>query len=594
MKSLIYNIAICVTATVLMIGCGSQRKNTGYISVKPSPCTVTPDEQNEVQLDMIFHVPEKYISKRCRLIMTPYLRVEDTLTGIFPPSVLDAPIFVEKLRRREKLENYNDPYSDRAVRMDKISKAYDLPYKERLQLPEGVECGRMVAVVEANGCGRCRTVDTIDMASLNNLVTLIPENKEVLKLDWIEPEFVIKPKIAKGEGVANLQFLVNRYDIKLDMGNNRKEIEEMTAKLDSILQDSLATLSSIKIIGMASADGKLPYNTALAKKRALSALQWLSEKLGPSQKILDVTNVDSRPEGWQPVLDAMIQAGDKDTVLIQQILARYADKDDDVQEYHIRRLPCWPVIRNKYLQHDRKVEYIYTYQIKNFTTDAEIMEMYSKRPDAFNEEELLRVASLAQTHEQKKEVYQTLMYYFPQSKIATNNLAVLYLQEGNTEKAREIIASQKEYSDEMLNTLAVSYVYSHEYEKAIELLQDMDSPQARYNLGIIRARQRRLSEAYELLLPFADLNSAICALSVNKNDKADEILSAIDNRSPLAEYLRALVAARKDNLKEAIRHLSVACRDERLKRRAREESDFYKYYDNENFRQKVGLSGKES
>ena len=126
-------------------------------------------------------------------------------------------------------------------------------------------------------------------------------------------------------------------------------------------------------------------------------------------KVQHLIRVGSRPEGWQPVIDAMTADGNRDSVRVKEILQRYADANDDVQERYIRRLSIWPVIRENYLQKDRKVEYEYSYKIKSFTTDDELLRMYDKRPDAFNEDELLRVASLATTHERKKEVYQTLM-----------------------------------------------------------------------------------------------------------------------------------------------------------------------------------------
>ncbi len=584
MKSWIYNIGICATAAALITSCAAEKKAPRRISVTPSPCVVTPDEQNRVSLDMMMHVPAHYLSTRCRLVMTPHLMVDDSLRCAFTPSILDAPIFDKKLQRRTRLEGYQDPYAGRAVKMDKVRKAYDLPYTETITLPEDVDEGRIVAVVEANGCGRCRTMDTVAVASVTNPVTLMPEPKESMHLDWIEPEFVIRPKVVEGKGVAHLQFRINSYDINLDMGDNRSELEQMTQKLAPILEDSLATLTSLKIIGMASADGLLANNTRLAHRRADAAAKWLTSQLDPMQQRLRKISIGSRPEGWQPVLDAMIEAGDRDTVAVQRILTKYANRNDDVQEYFIRRLPCWPKIRNRYLQKDRKVEYLYTYSIKSFTTDEELKAMYTKRPDAFNEEELLRVATLAQTPEEKKEVYRTLLHYFPSSQVAANNLAVLYLREGNTEEARRIIATPESYSDEMLNTLAVSYVYTNDYEKAVELLQEIDSPQARYNLGIIRAKQRKLAEAHELLSPFRDLHSAITALSVNQTEEADDIMRHLDDQRPVAEYVRAVIAARHHDEKAVIRHLAPACREERLRKRAANEGVFLPYHETEEFR----------
>lgn len=69
--------------------------------------------------------------------------------------------------------------------------------------------------------------------------------------------------------------------------------------------------------------------------------------------------------------------------------------------------------------------------------------MYSKRPDAFNEDELLRVASLAADDAKRKEVYLTLLKRFPQSAIVVNNLAVLYLREGKEDEAIEVLRQYK-------------------------------------------------------------------------------------------------------------------------------------------------------
>ena len=72
--------------------------------------------------------------------------------------------------------------------------------------------------------------------------------------------------------------------------------------------------------------------------------------------------------------------GHKDTLKVKEILDKYNAENDDVAERYIRRLSCWGDIREKYLQKDRKVEYEYTYTIKSFTTDRELLEMYEKRP----------------------------------------------------------------------------------------------------------------------------------------------------------------------------------------------------------------------
>lgn len=594
MKRNIQYITLFTIAFGILAGCASSRRAGRSVTATPVLNLLTPDSIDCVQVDMAFHIPSNYFSKRSRLIILPRLVVEDTIKAEFTPLVVDAPVYNKKLSRRQVLENYTDPYENRAVKIKQVSDTLTLPYKTMMQLPTGTDRGRVVAVITTDGCGECTSMDTVDVATISHPVTLIDEKvKESLKLLWIEPEFVIRPKVMEKRGVANLQFLINKSDITLSMGNNAREMNEMVDKLSSVLEDSLATLNAITITGMASADGLLAFNSSLARSRAISARSWIVEKLAIPLGIQHKILVGSCPEGWGPVLDAMIADNNPNSTAVRAILEKYVDGNDDVQEYYIRRLPCWDKIRVSYLQKYRKVEYLYTYTLKSFTTDAELLNMYGKRPDAFNEDELLRVATLAESSEEKKEVYRTLMRYFPQSKVAANNLAVLYLREGKEEEARSVLARQQEYTPEMLNTLATTYVYEEEYEKAIELLQDIELPEARYNLGLLKAKYRALNEAYELLCSFEDTNSAIVALSLNRNTEADTILMALEDKGPIAEYARSLVAARLHKDSVFYEHIGNACQQKVLRLRAASEADFYRYHEQEKFRQLIKMEVKE-
>ena len=417
----------------MLAGCAASRRAGQPLSVTPSPCVLTTDSVNRVEADLRFAIPGDYFSKRSRLVIAPQLWVNDSVKAEYAPLVLDSPIYRKKKERLERLTGYADPYGKQAKPVENTSRAFELPYKETIELPEGTDSARLVAVVSTDGCGECTGIDTIDLATIQ-----APELPTLL-VRWIEPRFVVRPKVMEGKGVAHLQFAINKADIDLSLGNNREELERMERTLSPILRDTLATLTAFTISGMASADGSLAFNTRLSESRADAAKRWLINRLGIPAKARRLIVTGSRPEGWQPVLDAMLADNDPDAASLRAILERYADRDDDVQERYIRRLPCWNRIKERYLQKDRKVEYTYAYTIKSFTTDGELLDMYRKRPDAFNEDELLRVAMLIPTEAAKMEVYRTVLRYFPRSETALNNLAVLYLCAGEEEKARELL-----------------------------------------------------------------------------------------------------------------------------------------------------------
>lgn len=422
---------IIVAAACLCASCNTQRKVAETaITVTPAYCQLTSGTDNRAEMELNFHIPEKTLSKRSRLVITPQLMVGDSVYDEYDPVVVEAGIYADKLRRKEVLEGYHDPYKEQKRQVDDATAAFTLSYHESVVLPASADTARIVAVVSTDGCGQCTGIDTLEMASIVRALAYV---------EWIEPVFTIRPKIVEGKGEARLQFAINLYDIDLDMGNNRAELDSMLQALTPVLTDTLATVNSFTVYGMASADGSLKFNTALARNRANAAMQYVAHRLGLTDRQMERIHIDSRPEGWQPVLRAMKLDSHPDTARVADILQRLADKDDDAQERLIRRLACWQDIREKYLAKDRKVEYTYSYTIRSFTTDREVLDMYAKRPDAFNEEELLRAATLMKTDTEKIEVYRTLLARFPRCETAINNLAYLYLRAGMEAEARTLL-----------------------------------------------------------------------------------------------------------------------------------------------------------
>lgn len=555
-----------------VMGCASQKMGD-KVRVTPSDQVLMPDSTHAVQLDMTVEVPQKTLGKRSRLIIVPQLLVGDSLVAECTPMVLDAPIYGKKMHRRVLLEDYVDSLASYARPVQK-KESVTIAYSERVAIPDSLASARIVGVVTTDGCGACTAIDTLDMAQISNPITLVDTHEE-LKLNWIEPQFVVRPKILQARGEASLQFAISNHNINLDMANNRSEMQQMLDKLQAILADSLAMVNSVNIQGLASVDGSHAFNERLAKQRAESAKNWMLGKVDLSKVRRNQFTVGSRPEGWEPVIQAMTADGRADSARVREIVEKYKGQSDDVAERYIRRLSCWGDIKKYYLQSNRKVEYVYTYSLKSFTTDAELLDMYGKRPDAFNEDELLRVSTLKQMPTEKQEVYRTLMHYFPQSQVAANNLAVLLLNEGRLDEAEAVLESLDDYTPEVLNTRAALYVYRYDYEHAIELLRShMDMPEARYNLGLIHAQLRNLGEAYNLMHDYSDTNSAIIALSVNRNEEADDMMNRCEDASPLAEYVRALIAVRLNRTDDAVKHLQRACADASLKERARTEVDF--------------------
>lgn len=229
-------------------------------------------------------------------------------------------------------------YTGQVVRADRWSELMEIPYETRIAVPEGWDDAYIDALVSVEGCASCGIIDTLFVAKLRQ-----SEPVDTFSLQWIRPTLAKRPKVMEGKGIAVLQFTINRSDIDGSLGDNRAELEKMAKTLRPILEDSLASVHSIHIIGMASADGPFGFNTNLAYQRAVAAGRWLQDRMAIAPEMKERILADVRPEGWEPVLEAMRQAGDPDAADVEAILERYpADgNNDDVQEREIRRLSCW-------------------------------------------------------------------------------------------------------------------------------------------------------------------------------------------------------------------------------------------------------------
>lgn len=462
---------ICLMCS--LVGCAARQER--HITIDRDDTILMPDNHREASFDVTFRVPADYLTKRQRIVIVPRMMAGNELLTEYEPVVLDAPIYAKKRYRREKLENYEDPYKVVARLVEETDKALRIPYHATVQLPEGMTKARLCAVVSADGCGECSGIDTIALAEIAD-----PLSGLVRTWHMVEPEFVVREKRHDGEGKAHFTFAINRYDIDPELGNNRTEMEKMLQTLRPVLTDSLATLDRLSIIGIASADGPLKLNTELAFNRAEAAKSWLVGRLGINAATGRKIMVDSRPEGWKPVLEAMRAVNDPDAEALAGVLDRYADVPEDTQERYIRRLAAWDNIRKNYLAGDRVVEYRYSYTIRSFTSDSEMLALYATRPDAFNEAELLRVSTLVATDAEREAVYRTTLRLFPASAVAANNLALMLIERGDETEAGALL---EQVADEL--------------------------PEARYNLGLLKALNRETEEAIRLLEPFDDENARL-------------------------------------------------------------------------------------
>ena len=221
-----------------------------------------------------------------------------------------------------------------------------------------------------------------------------------------------------------------------------------------------------------------------------------------------------------------------------------------------------------------------------------MLSIYETRPDAFNEEELLRVSTLKQEPAAKKEVYHTILKYFPNSHVAANNLAILLIQEGRYEEAAQMLAKVSGSQPELIHMQGTVQALMGNYQQADELLsRNAQVGESRYNLGVVKARRLQFAQAYELLKEYNDVPAAIVSLCVDNNQHALRQMNGCNDTTPLAEYVRAVIYARLQQNAEMLKHLQLAVADAKLRERAAIDADFKAYQGDADFLQLTGNGG---
>lgn len=557
-------IYIIMGAFLLLSSCTAHRQlQHGAVTAEGS--SVHTDVMGKAHIQALVRVLAHMPGKRARLFVVPQLLVADSVVTEYAPLLVDRSIYARKHHRKVVLGHLDEASAPQAAVSG--NGAVTLPVDADVQLPTWASLASLRAELSTTGCGQCYGADTIQLATVSNWAPLIPP----VSVSLMQRPFVIRPKVVNGKGEARLQFVVDKWDIIPSMADNRAQLDSMAARLTPIFSDTLATLNSLSINGAASAEGTYRHNVMLAENRAASARQWLVSTLNLPRRYLHSIHISAQPEGWEPVLAAMTAAGCADSTAVRDILLRYPGSDDDLQERYIRRLPCWPEIRDHYLAKDRRVVYTYSYTLRNFRSDSEMLRLYTSRPDAFNEDELLRVAALQPTDADRVPIYEYTLSRYPHSALAVHNLAAISMEQGHPAEAASLIRhSGAALTDTLRSVLALACASQGEFSQTEALLGTAPrTPAMRQALGTVRALQGRMDEADSLLAGCHSAVAAIVALDLGRTAEAQRLLDqCADDVRPTVEYARAVCAYRLGRPESEVkRHLQAARADETLARR---------------------------
>ncbi len=283
-------------------------------------------------------------------------------------------------------------------------------------------------------------------------------------------------KVYNLHGSAYITFVVDRWEMKPDYMQNRRELRKITDTLDIMASDPNITVHRIQIHGWASPESPYKHNEMLATNRARSLTNWLEQNYGLPDSVFATPK--ATPENWIGLRQAVEQMSLDVLPHREQILSLIDDatlKPDPKEARLKQKYPqeyCY-LLKNIY-PGLRRSDYDITFNVRKFTL-SEACEIYKKQPYRLSLRELWDVArTFPEDSEDYNKVIQTAYNIYPDSTDAVINLANIALKKDDLLKAETLLehAGESACAD---NARAILYMKKNQLDKAEAALNDAQS-----------------------------------------------------------------------------------------------------------------------
>ena len=347
-------------------------------------------------------------------------------------------------------------------------------------------------------------------------------------------------------------------------------IKELQAALDAIASNPRYTVKGTSVVAYASPEGGQELNAKLSDQRAASAQKAWSQVTGEAAP--DNLEVRSIGQDWEGFKEAIEKSDIEDKELILRVLSMYSDPA--VRENEIKNMSqVYTEINKNVFPELRRARFITEVDYQNFS-DEELVELSRQAIDVLDEEGLLRVASIADTPKRKAELYEQAVERFDSDR-ARFNLAVLALDDQRPDAAARYLDAVKAPDADVTNAKGVVELQRGDLDAAVDLFRKAGTPEAKANLGLVDLLKGNYDEAARQLKGTDGLNGAVALILAGRLDEAE---AAITCNCAQAEYLRAIIAARKGDAAGVRTHLdAVREKDQRLYEQSRRDIEFAKY-----------------
>ena len=350
-----------------------------------------------------------------------------------------------------------------------------------------------------------------------------------------------------------------------------QSIKELQAALAAIEADPRYTVTGTSVVAYASPEGGQAYNAKLSDQRAASAEKAWSQVTG-DKNAPDNLEVRSIGQDWEGFREAVAKSDSEDKALILRVLSMYSDPA--VRENEIKNMSkVYTEINKNVFPELRRARFITEMDYQNFT-DEELVELSRSAIDLLDEEGLLRVASITTDASRKTVLYNKAVNKFDSDR-ARFNLAAMALDDERPDAAARQLDAIKAQDADVLNARGVVELQRGDRKAAADWFRKAGTAESKANLGLIELMEGRYDAAAKQLAGTKGVNGAIASLLAGNLDEAE---ARVTCKCGHAEYVRAIIAARKGDADGVKTHLAnLEAKDKQLYEKSRTDIEFAKY-----------------
>ena len=563
-KNNFYVAIVAVLSGLMLAACGGLGKMEKYIeelgaSASPNPLEVHGDS---IQLAINGKFPEKYFHKKVVVEATPVL--------VYGSS--EAKFEMKGYQGEQAAGNYESiPY--------KTGKSFS--YTDKIAYAPGME--ESTLQLRIHGSKGSKTADfeplSIGVGVITTPYLLKGDDKVVSSTD----KFVRTLPFSKS---AEILFDYNSSKIK-PAALKDSSIIALQNFMAEVAANPKMVVTSIQFVSYASPEGEIFLNDELATERGEAAKASILAGLKKAKMdslFTSFMSVTAKGEDWDGFKKAMESSAIGDRDIIVRILQKTGDLQTREQE--IKNISkTYTEIQKDIFPSLRRCTIVINYNLEGYS-DAELVALGKSNPDNLTYEEALKAASLTEDLNTKASIYQSAAKKSDADYRASNNLGFVYYMQNKTADAETQFAKaygMAKNSETSCNMGAVTRLKG-DRAGAMKYLNESSSNEAKYNKGLIHIQNGDYSSAVSNMSNYKTFNTALAHLLNKDNGTAQNDINASNDSSALADYLRAVIAARSNNAADVATNLkSAVSKDGSLAAKALKDLEFRNFKDALNF-----------